>query len=600
MKHPGEENIQASVDTFVADHRDHVGEDDQAVSDAKNLFASLNGAIKSYTIYPKNHTISKNYFSRLEGALQNFLSRFGVLRFIVDKGKLFYKDVEIHEDEEQESNIAYLFSRDGVKWVEFHDGIKKEEIESFIELINEYRVITPVSDGDIVTAFWQNDFPHIKYEAVDLVLKNGPPLDLSNYQAVNVEQLESGAEKKVDDDRKIDQELDPVANISMVDGKSFPLMEAGKDLWGLTEEEQQYLRRLVDEEENKDHTNSVSEILMLSLMMQHDEQDFLKALDFLQDRLISTFRMGQFRISYTILYNINKLKVVLASKRKWTTPLVEDLVASVSQSKCFTTLPRFLSEEWEDSIDNHLKYLWPSLGLLTPDILVVLCPLVTKIDQEKYRKQFLKLIISHAERDVPFFTRIVLNFDEKLILKFIPIIGMMKKADFISLLLELTKHESSLVRNKSSRKLLLREPQTVSKLFSLLDDPEELIRKRILMVMGQKRDSRTERYLLKYFRGSSRKQHDPRHLIGCYEALGKCGSAESIPFLKKVLFDIRLKNIVHQHTRIDKKGAAIALQRLELSEAKRLLEKGRNSLFPSIRLSCKYAMNYRYGSSRQE
>jgi len=486
------------------------------------------------------------------------------------------------------------------KWVEFHDGIKKEEIESFIELINEYRVITPVSDGDIVTAFWQNDFPHIKYEAVDLVLKNGPPLDLSNYQAVNVEQLESGAEKKVDDDRKIDQELDPVANISMVDGKSFPLMEAGKDLWGLTEEEQQYLRRLVDEEENKDHTNSVSEILMLSLMMQHDEQDFLKALDFLQDRLISTFRMGQFRISYTILYNINKLKVVLASKRKWTTPLVEDLVASVSQSKCFTTLPRFLSEEWEDSIDNHLKYLWPSLGLLTPDILVVLCPLVTKIDQEKYRKQFLKLIISHAERDVPFFTRIVLNFDEKLILKFIPIIGMMKKADFISLLLELTKHESSLVRNKSSRKLLLREPQTVSKLFSLLDDPEELIRKRILMVMGQKRDSRTERYLLKYFRGSSRKQHDPRHLIGCYEALGKCGSAESIPFLKKVLFDIRLKNIVHQHTRIDKKGAAIALQRLELSEAKRLLEKGRNSLFPSIRLSCKYAMNYRYGSSRQE
>ncbi len=224
MKHT-EESIQTSAANVGVDANIPAQEPDQAVSDAKSLITTLNGAIKSYTIYPKNHAIPHKYLDRLLNGLERFLAQFGPLRLTIEKGKLFFKDSLIHEDGEQESDVAYLLSRDGMKWIEFHQGIQPYEIEGFIELINEYRVITQVSDGDIVTAFWENDFPRIQYEAVDLTLKNGPPLDLSQYSAVDIEKLDSG-ETKVNN-----QESVSPSDISMADGKSFPLMEAGKDLW---------------------------------------------------------------------------------------------------------------------------------------------------------------------------------------------------------------------------------------------------------------------------------------------------------------------------------------------------------------------------------
>ncbi len=594
---PVEDITLADLQSLASDPDTVDSKDSEIAEEAKNLIINLNGALKSYTLYPKNHVISIGYVGRLCSGLEKFLGQHAALRIHVDHGCLFYKDTEIHHDEESESNIAYLLSRDGVKWLEFIEGIKEEEIESFIELINEYRVITTVSDGDIVTALWEYDFPHIKYEAIDLVLKNGPPLDLTKYQAVDLEELEDGAERDTQEEKQMNRE-NSGSSMDMAGGQSFPLMEVGKDLWKLTEEEELYLKRLVEEEESKDHTGSVSEVLMLTLMMQNSEQDFIKALQFLEDRLVYSFRMGKYKSSYTIIYNISKLKGVLAAKRKWTLPLLENFLQSFSKSRCFTTIPRFLNEEWEKDEENNLKYLWPVLRLLKSDIIKVLAPVLLKIDEETYRPQFLKSLVYHIERDIELFSKVLAGFNEQQIVAFLPVIAMLKKDNFITLMLQLTKHDSDIIRNKVSRKLLAKEPSAVKSLFFLLDDPYGPIRKRILMYIGQKRDVKIERFLLKYFHRSSFKQNDPEHLLGCYEALGQCGSTEAIPFLERILFETNLKNMVQRHSTIHKKGAAISLASLQIPEAKRILRKGKKSFIPSIRNNCRNALDGVNGISR--
>ena len=138
---------------------------------------------------------------------------------------------------------------------------------------------------------------------------------------------------------------------------------------------------------------------------------------------------------------------------------------------------------------------------------------------------------------------------------------------------------------------MAKEPAVVKSLFFLLDDPYEPIRKRVLMHMGRNRDAKLERSLLNYCHRPSFKQNDPEHLLGCYEALGQCGSAESIPFLKRILFETNFKNMVQKNTAVHKKGAALSLAALQLPEAKRVLKKGKRSLLPSIRNSCKSALN---------
>lgn len=571
---------------------------DQAVVEAKGLIVRLNAAIKSFSIYPKNHAVSRKYLQRLEDGLESTLSQFDVLRFFVDKGKLFFKNVQVHEDAEQENNIAYLLSRDGVKWFEFHKGIQQGEIESFIDIFNAYRVLTPISDGDIVTALWEMDFPHVKYEAVDLVLKNGPPLDLNEYKTVDPEKLESGEEKERGDAGEEGGQHTSGQSPERDQGKQFPLMVAGKELWGLTENEEQYLQKLVHEVENEDSTGSVSEVLMLSMMMQNNEQDFVNALHFLQDRLINTFRMGKYKTSYVISINIKKLRKILTAKRKWTLPLFQDFIATVSSSKCFSTLPRFLNEEWDKSEGGCLKYLWPALRLLNGDVLTVLCPLILKIDSGRYQQSFYKIIKYHAERNVEIFMNILPSLDKRLILQLIPVIGMMKKHASAPILLKLAKYESVEVRNRASRKLLSSDPRLVNKILFLLDDPDEMIRKRVLMYLSQDREREREKYLQRYFHRINIHQHDPKHILGCYETLGLCGSEESIPFLEKILFEKSLKNLFQYKAGLHKKGAARALQALELVEADRILRKGRRSFFPSIRSSCKNALRLRYESSQ--
>ncbi len=586
---PAEEKTTRQPEPVSVDSDTSISENSEAIAEARTLIINLNGALKSYTIYPKNHSISIGYVNRLLTGMKTFLGRYGVLRVFVDHGHLFYKGEQIHHDEEGETNIAFLLSRDGVKWIEFHEGVTKDEIESFIELINDYRVITPVSDGDIVTALWEYDFPHIKYEAIDLVLKNGPPLDLTKYQAVDLEELEDG--KETDDFQDPEDRQGESGSATSMDGaKPFPLMAAGKDLWKLTEAEEQYLKRLVEEEESQDHTGSVSEVLMLTLMMQQNEQDFVKSLQFLEDRLIYSFRMGKYKASYTILYNISRLRGVLASKRQWTLPHLDSFIETISKSRCYSAIPRFLNEEWEKEEVNNLKYLWPVLRQLKPRILRILAPLIAKIDQEKYRQPFLKTVVFHIEKNVPMFSKLLSTFDEQMIISFLPVIGMLKQEAFVALMLQLTKHDSNVIRNKASRKLLAKEPTAIKSMFPLLDDPYEPIRKRVLMYMGRKRDAKLERFLLNYFHRSSVKQHDPEHLLGCYEALGQCGSVESIPFLKRILFETNFRNMVQKNTVVHKKGAALSLAALQLPEAKRLLKKGKKSFLPSIRNSCKTAL----------
>ena len=151
------------------------------------------------------------------------------------------------------------------------------------------------------------------------------------------------------------------------------------------------------------------------------------------------------------------------------------------------------------------------------------------------------------------------------------------------------EHPSEKVRIEAFRELVSRDPNFAQKLFSLIDDPSEKIRTGVLAAISKQRSTVLENMLLKYLRENSA-QKDPAHILACYEALGRCGSNNSIPFLSRILLEQGWNRFKGLGKLIHREGAAVALTLLDTWEAKDILLAASKSKFKVIREAFNRAM----------
>ena len=95
--------------------------------------------------------------------------------------------------------------------------------------------------------------------------------------------------------------------------------------------------------------------------------------------------------------------------------------------------------------------------------------------------------------------------------------------------------------------------------------------------------------LLKYLRENFAEM-DPAHILDCYEALGRCGSNNSIPYLSMILLGQGWNRFIGVGKLIHREGAAIALALLDTWEAKDILLAASKSRFQVIRKAFQSAM----------
>ncbi|MCF6185988.1 MAG: hypothetical protein L3J49_00710, partial [Desulfobulbaceae bacterium] len=108
---------------------------------------------------------------------------------------------------------------------------------------------------------------------------------------------------------------------------------------------------------------------------------------------------------------------------------------------------------------------------------------------------------------------------------------------------------------------------------------------------GNKRHADMERMLRNYLEKYTGNTKDRDHILAGYQALGKSGSAASIPFLKKILFQgSSLGTLFATGGGAHKEGAARALRALQLPEAKAIIEEGAGHILPDVRAACRKAL----------
>ncbi len=585
-------------------------QDIQAVS----AFAtSLAGAARNYALYPGDHAIAAKHASKVHTDLERYLAHNDLLRLHVDKGRLLFEGEVVLEGEMHENNIAYLLARDGMEWIEFQHGIERWEVEGFLKLINDHRVIDSENDENIVTALWEKDYPRIRYKAVDILALDVPSVSFSSFRMTPTadpttpasapgdrsavatgsagpaatgppETRMEGEQEDAAPEPATDEETDEAAPVSIA------ITARGNDLWNLTPAEQEQLAAMVHEEEHRDNSNDVIEVLLILLVVQDNETDFVTVLDFLQERFIRSLRTQQFHLALKIVRNLKKVRSGFTTKRKWALPLLDNFFSTISRPESLRDVSKFFLKPPPEVGEQQLEYLWQVLRRLQPAVLATLAPLTRELRSGSLASPMFDLITLHGRQKPRVLANVVDQLDEATCQGLFPVVEEMRIEDATRVLTAMTRHPALAIRRQALDLLVEWDILILADVFPLLNDPDEEIRNRVLALIGRQRDPQIERLMLDYLEQENWTIQSRDHLLACYRALGMCGSHRSLPFLRHILMQRNLNTMFAVGGSVHKEGAARALQALRLRDAGEILEEGCHSMMPDTRSACRKAV----------
>ncbi len=472
----------------------------------------------------------------------------------------------IHHGAPHMGEMGFILFRDGIEWLEFREGIELSEVAEFFRLLNQYREPPEESEGDMVTALWESQLPHLSYAASNILVTDEVLTDFSLLRPTAGGQVDIEKEEEL-----VEQAVSDTITENAV--------------WELNSEEINEIREMVVEDENRESTQEMLDVLMLIIMEHVEEDDLEDILKFLRTEFQDALSRVEFREALTVLEGLHEIGESCKTHRPWAIPVLERFFKEISGYKVLGVL----NQVWPvlDILDSHRQLLRQVLLLLSPEAILALAPMSLEVSSVRIQRELMEVIGSLASRDISPIERLMNHPDENLVMKIVPVLKNLKGDRPLEMLLSLIRHSSGRVRKQALDTLTARDPLLLKELFPLIEDTNDSIRMQMLKHLGQGRNELAEGLLLDYLERREFRRSDDQHLLACYRALGLCGSTRSIPFLQDALLSHgwipRSKKSIHRQ------GAAMALVALGLDEAQGLIDKASRSLLPGVRMAIRRA-----------
>ena len=525
---------------------------------AGKVLAGLLLARKNSSLYPEGHSICMNSFEQFHRLLDTYLCSYESLKFYVEKDQLIFKGESIYSASPEDGELPFTLFRDGIVWLEFLDGIDLGEIQEFLAIINKYSMLADEPEGDIVTAFWEIQLPHIRYEVIDFFWGGEQEVDLK----------ESSDTQKGDSTKLRESDL-----VNMEPPADPPIHQ---NELVLTPEEKRMIGDMVILEEKQEPTAYLD--ALIDSLLEHQEQDnFDIILDMLAEEFQDSLTRTDFVIALKILQTLRYVHDNGIIEIPWATSLIEDFFLRVSSPKSLKPLHnvwRHIDSDQADKIKQILVFL-------QPEAIHTLGGLLLQNPSVRLQKLLMEVLIRLSSRDIQPLESLLKSSNEDQTQRLVHVLVNLKCDRSLTALMKLIRHSSDRVRQEALRGLLQRDPARIKDMFNLIDDKDASVRNMILKNMGRSRNIVAEKLLRNYLEHREFKKTDDEHVIACFKTLGKCGSPYSVPFLSRTLLDQGLLSGFRKSAY--REGAAFALSMMGIKEAQQVLEKAKRSLYPGVR-----------------
>jgi hypothetical protein len=564
----------------------------EALEAVRGFMAAFSNATKSYSLYPETHTISEKLLSGLEISLTNFFQTSPNLKLDIEKERICFKGIEVYRQSGREDHLVTPIFRDGIIWIEFRKGATAAELSFLLGLLSEYRTLTDESEGDLVTALWKKNLAHIHYEAADVFWETEPKLDFSHFNASGSSDQKSHDSSGLRHGSATGEQQGESGDAGNQSTVSIASTGVKRSLMQLTAGENEILQKLIIEEEHRNRNEDLLDVLLIILEDEEEEEEFGSILELLVQEFENTLRHGEFQLSVKILGHLKKLSNRDAAKKTWQDPLLDQYFESVSDSEVLEALKAYL-QDFKPEDASRLKILRQVLLMLRPKAVLTMGPLLSEMSSIALRRRLMEAIGILSKQDLNPLSQLLKEPDELMVRRLVTIIGHLDGKDPQKLLLDMARHPSLDVRREALKQLLKRNGCVQRYFFFLLEDPSDIIRREILSRLASERNRTSEDPLLEYLDQQAFNISGYDHILACYTALGKCGSSRSIPFLKATLMERSWWEIFDIGGSPHRRGAAVALAELNIPEADKMLMQATRSFFPHIKRAARRAISGR-------
>jgi hypothetical protein len=537
----------------------------EKIEASKKVVAGLLFLRKNYSLYPEDHSICVTTFEQFQRQIEKFLQTYESLRLEVQKDRLLFQGEVIHADKLEEGTLSFTLFRDGIRWVEFRDGIESSEIKGFLRILTTYKTLPDEPEGDLVTALWEARFPHIIYDVADISWEAESEMDFTPSH---------DAEEDVDASFLEEEGLDILTEVTI-----------GREMLKLTPEEEKRILESVRIEEKRDPTSDYLDALFDSLLEDRERENFEIILDVLEEELRDLLSRRDFNLTLKILQSLHYVLETTSEDPPLTVEIIEDFLLTASSPH--SLLP--LQSAWTDATPDEAEKIRDILLLLRPEAIHTLGPILLQTPSLRMQQTLIDVITKMAAEDIrPLESLLAETSEEELTRKIVHVLGNLEGKKPLQLLKKMIRHPSAKVRLEASKGLLMRDSESIKELFPLIDEENESLHSFILDHLGASKNNFAEGLLLDYLEKEKYKRTDDDHIIACFRTLGQCGSIRSVPFLRRVLFRHgwmpRFWKTAHR------RGAAIALREAGIDEARQVLEDASHSLYPGVRREAKRAI----------
>ena len=561
----------------------------EALAAVRGFMAAFANAVKSYSLYPETHTISEKLLDGLDVSLTNFFQTSPDLKLDIEKERICFKGIEVHRQNGKEDYLVTPFFRDGILWIEFRKGVTAAELSFLLGMLNAYRILTDESEGDLVTALWKKNLPHIHYEAADVFWETEPRLDFSHFRVSGSSDEKAGGPSGSKHGSDAGNQQDGSGDAGRQSTVSIDSTAVKRSLMQLTPAENEILQKLIFEEEHRNRSEDVLDVLLIILEDEDEADEFGRILELLVQEFENILRHGEFQFAVKLLDHLHKLPDGDAATKIWRKPLIDQFFQSVSDSEVLEALEDYLPD-FKSEDPTRLKLFRQVLRMLQPKAVFTLGPLLSEISSAALRRRLMEAIGILSKQDLNPLRQLLKAPDDLMVRQLVTIVGHFDGKDPQRLLLDMARHPSLDVRREALKQLLKRNGRVQRFFFFLLDDPSDIIRREILSRLASERNRTSEEPLLEYLDQNAFNISDSDHILACYTALGKCGSSRSIPYLKATLKERSWWEILNIGGSPQRRGAAVALAELKIPEADDILLQATRSFFPPIKHAARNAI----------
>ncbi|MEE8449378.1 MAG: HEAT repeat domain-containing protein [Thermodesulfobacteriota bacterium] len=411
-------------------------------SKVKAALSWLAKAVRSFHLYPSESSAYSQILAALHKSLQKLLAQEGELELGVGQFGFSFQGELVYEERDRATSVAFRLYRDGIRSLYFTEGVEREELLGFLEVLAKELHPDDLED-DLLTMLWQKDFVHISYEYVE------EPFNEEGVTAFLSQPLAPANESE-----SVDQ---PEAGVS-------PALSLDQELVGVVKDETT-VERAIEELGQRDIFGRLLDILLELLPYIEDEETFSQVAAKIRQVIALLVTRGQFsrpraalaRVRNSPQLTLDKIEIV---DREW---------AKLADKDIIYQLAPYLE-------DNSAKFSAAEQFLrgLGSDLVPLLCDLLPALETGNGLASF--LVEPSGENLKPFIERMA-GEDWRLVKWMVRILGLKRDSQALRHFSLALSHPEEQVRREAIKALTHFPPEkTASHLLAALGDTNHQVR----------------------------------------------------------------------------------------------------------------------------